>query len=520
MNARKVVLMILDGWGLTEDPQVSAIAQARTPFFDRIWATYPHAALKASEEAVGLPRGQFGNSEVGHMNLGAGRIVWQELPRISQAFELGTIEYQPGYIDLIDYCKDTHRPLHLMGLLSDGGVHSHIGHWFQMLNCLAEEGITNVYLHVFTDGRDTSPTGGVDYLAQLVAYTQQVGVGQVASVVGRYFAMDRDKRWERVKEAYDLLTQGIGTPITDPIKAVREVYASGTTDEFIRPLVVHTSVGQPLATIQPGDAVLNMNFRTDRGRQITQVLTQRSFPEYEMHPISDLYYATMTRYDESYTGVQVLFDKQELTMTLGETLARYNRTQLRIAETEKYPHVTFFFNGGREEPFSGEDRILCPSPKVATYDLKPEMSAYDLRDRLLPLLETQEYDFICLNFANPDMVGHTGVFEAAVKACEVVDSCAESVVNAALEQDYTCLILADHGNADRMRNPDGSPHTAHTTALVPLVLVSNDAPAFELRNGILADVAPTILALMGLPIPPEMSGQLLTAPATVPVSLR
>jgi 2,3-bisphosphoglycerate-independent phosphoglycerate mutase len=353
-----------------------------------------------------------------------------------------------------------------------------------------------------------------------VAYTQQLGVGQVASIVGRYFAMDRDKRWERVKEAYDLLTQGIGTPITDPVKAMRKVYAGGTTDEFIRPLVVQTPEGRPIATIQPGDAVLNMNFRTDRGRQITQVLTQRAFPEYEMQPIPNLYYATLTRYDESYTGVQVLFDKQELTMTLGETLARYNRTQLRIAETEKYPHVTFFFSGGREEPFEGEDRLLCPSPKVATYDLKPEMSAYDLRDQILPILEARDYDFICLNFANPDMVGHTGVFDAAVKACEVVDTCAESVIAAALEQDYTCLILADHGNADRMRNSDGSPHTAHTTALVPFVLVSTDAPAFELRNGILADVAPTILALMGLPIPPEMSGQLLTAPATVPVSLR
>jgi len=500
---KKVILMILDGWGLATNPEVSAINQANTPFIDSLFQNYPHATLEASGEAVGLPEGQMGNSEVGHMNIGAGRVVYQDLVKINKSIREKELGQRAVLTDALDYARNQNKKLHFIGLLSDGGVHSHIEHIKALCSIAAERGLPEFYVHAFTDGRDTDPKGGVGYLENLQQHLNTTG-GKIASVIGRYYAMDRDNRWERVKLAYDLMVHGTGTPAQDVIAAVQASYGANVTDEFIQPIIAVDAAGQPLATIAEGDVVLCFNFRTDRGREITQALTQRDFPEQNMRKL-DLYYVTLTNYDDSFVGVKPIFDKDNLNNTLGEVVADAGRTQIRIAETEKYPHVTFFFSGGRETEFAGERRLLCPSPKVATYDLQPEMSANDIKDAIVPELQNKTADFICLNFANPDMVGHTGVFEAAVKACETVDACAQAVVTAALNSDYACIIIADHGNADMMINPDGTPNTAHTTNLVPVILASNDYQG-SIKSGKLGDLAPTILALMGIAQPVDMTG--------------
>ena len=506
------MLIILDGWGLGPDPAVSAVAQAHTPYFDSLWATRPHSRLEASGEAVGLPDGQMGNSEVGHMNLGAGRVVYQDLVRVNVAIRTGELARNPALTEALAYLRATPTAqLHLLGLVSDGGVHAHLEHVKALCDIAGQAGLRGrTFVHAFTDGRDTDPTSGHGFLLHLQQHLLTTdAAGQIASVVGRYYAMDRDNRWERVKLAYDLLTRGVGAPTRDPLAAVKAQYDAGTTDEFLAPTVVTDAAGQPLATLRPGDVALCFNFRTDRGREITQALTQRPFPEQEMTPVPGLRYLTMTLYDHTFVGVTPLFEKDNLDQTLGQVLSEAGRTQIRIAETEKYPHVTFFFSGGREEPFAGEKRILRASPKVATYDLAPEMSAYALRDALVPELAARTADFVCLNFANPDMVGHTGVFSAAVRACEVVDECLRDVVETARANGYATIVIADHGNADVMLNPDGSPNTAHSTNLVPCVLVDDAAPAARLRDGKLGDIAPTILRLLGLPQPAAMTGEIL-----------
>lgn len=503
---RKVLLMILDGWGIALNKAVSAVDKARTPFMDSLYSQYPNSKLEASGLAVGLPAGQMGNSEVGHMNIGAGRVVYQDLVRINKAIEEKEIDTNKVLLDAFAYAKEKGKKVHFIGLVSDGGVHSHIDHLKGLITIAHKNGVKDLFIHAFTDGRDTDPKSAVTFLKEVQQHLQK-NTGKLASVVGRYYAMDRDKRWERVKLAYDLLVKGAGEKVTDPVKAVEASYTMGVTDEFIKPVVVVDAQGKALATIQEGDVVLCFNFRTDRGRQITQVLTQQSFPEYEMKALA-LYYITLTVYDDTFKDVKTIFEKDNLTNTLGEVLAKQGKKQIRIAETEKYPHVTFFFSGGREEPFPGESRILCPSPKVATYDLKPEMSAHDIKEKITTELEKREADFICLNFANPDMVGHTGVFEAAVKACETVDFCAGKVTEVAVKNDYTIIIIADHGNADCMINEDGTPNTAHTTNLVPCILIDK-AYKGAIKDGKLGDLAPTILTLMGLPIPPEMTGHVL-----------
>ena len=509
MNHQKVLLIIMDGWGITASESVSAIAQANTPFYDQIKTTAPYMLLHASGLPVGLPDGQMGNSEVGHMNIGAGRIVYQDLVRINREIKEELILDNPQFQALVDYCIQNDQPLHLMGLISDGGVHSHLNHLMGLIRILAKKGVKQVFLHGFMDGRDTSPNGGLGYIQQVEACMEEAGVGKVASLIGRYYAMDRDKRWPRIKKAYDLITQGDGQAFESASQAIQSAYDANTTDEFIEPAII-TENGQPVAKLAAGNAVLFFNFRTDRGRQLTHVLTQEDMPAEGMHTLS-LHYTTMTRYDESFEGIHVLYDKAKIVNGLGDYLISQGKKQIRIAETEKYPHVTFFFNGGREAPGEGESYLLCPSPKVATYDLAPEMSAFDICDKLIPEIEKQSADFICLNFANPDMVGHTGVFEAAVQACETVDGCTKAVAEAALENGYIVLITADHGNADIMRNSDGSAHTAHTTALVPLILLDSDQRftfATE-ETGKLGDLAPTILTLMGLSIPEEMTGDIL-----------
>ncbi len=495
--------MILDGWGIATNPEVSAIHKAHTPFVDAIMAQYPCTTLQASGEAVGLPEGQMGNSEVGHMNLGAGRVVYQDLVRINKTIAEHKLAAIPALAGAYSFARENKKDVHLIGLLSDGGVHSHIEHLKALCSVAADYGLQHVYIHAFMDGRDTDPKGGVKYINELEQHLENTR-GTIASVIGRYYAMDRDNRWERVKLAYDLLVHGKGTPSQNLIKSVLDSYNAGVTDEFIQPLVKVNHEHQPVATIKEGDVVICFNFRTDRGREITQALTQQDFPEQNMRKLN-LHYVTMTNYDDTFVGVDSIFDKDNLNNTLGEVIAKAGQRQIRIAETEKYPHVTFFFSGGREVPFEGEKRLLCPSPKVATYDLQPEMSAYDIRDAIVPELQNKTADFICLNFANPDMVGHTGVFEAAVKACEAVDRCAEAVITTALQNGYDTIVIADHGNADFMINPDGTPNTAHTTNLVPCVLVSSDY-AGTLVPGKLGDIAPTILDLMGIQKPIEMSG--------------
>jgi 2,3-bisphosphoglycerate-independent phosphoglycerate mutase len=503
---KKVLLMILDGWGLAQNKKVSAIDHAKTPFISSLYGKYPHSKLEASGLAVGLPLGQMGNSEVGHMNIGAGRVVYQDLVRINKAVEDKELDSNPTLNEAISYAKQNNKNIHLIGLLSDGGVHSHIEHLKGLLTIASNHQVNNIFVHAFTDGRDTDPKGGSAYLKDLLSHMKKT-TGKLASVVGRYYAMDRDKRWERVKLAYDLMVKGVGVASTDAIQAVESSYVANVTDEFIKPIVMIDTSQQPVATIQAGDVVLCFNFRTDRGRQITEALTQQDFPEQGMKKLK-LYYVTLTNYDDSFKDVKVMFDKDNLNNTLGEVLATAGKKQIRIAETEKYPHVTFFFSGGREQAFEGESRLLCPSPKVATYDLKPEMSANDIKDAIIPELKKKEADFICLNFANPDMVGHTGVFEAVVKACETVDACAAAVTQTALENDYTTIIIADHGNADYMINDDGTPNTAHSTNLVPCILVDNDYKG-KMKDGKLGDLAPTILKLIGLSIPKEMTGNIL-----------
>lgn len=502
---RKAVLMILDGWGIAKDKAVSAVDLAHTPFMDGLVGNYPQAQLEASGLAVGLPEGQMGNSEVGHTNLGAGRVVYQDLVKISLAAQDGSLAENPGWLRTVNYCKSENKPLHLMGLVSDGGVHSHAEHLHALLRLAEVAGIDRVFVHAFTDGRDTDPKSGNGFLKDLLEVCAETGA-QLATATGRYFAMDRDNRWERVAKAYNALVNGAGTPCTDVLQALNDSYAAGVTDEFLEPLVCVDDEGKPIGVLQEDDAVLVFNFRTDRGREITQMLSQQAFIEHNTAPLR-LHFATMTRYDASFRNVDVLFDKADLSETLGEVLAQYGKRQLRIAETEKYPHVTFFFSGGREEPFPGEERILCPSPKVATYDLQPEMSAPDLRDALIPVLHAGEVDFVCLNFANPDMVGHTGDLPAAIRAVETVDSCAQAVVAAGLPQNYTFFIIADHGNADCMRNPDGTPNTAHTTQPVPFFAVGPETADMTLTNGVLGDIAPTVLHWLSIPQPASMTGQ-------------
>lgn len=512
MEKSNVVLIIQDGWGVTTDPTVSAIAAGNTPFHDMSMTTRPHTTMEASGLAVGLPEGQMGNSEVGHMNIGAGRTVYQDLVKINLSIESGEIAELDAYKKLIAYCQDNNKPLHLLGLLSDGGVHSSIHHLSGLLELLEKAQLPAVYLHVFTDGRDTSPKGGVNYIRQIEAKMQETNTGKVASVIGRYFSMDRDKRWERVAKSYDLLVHGTGKPAKDAAAAVQDSYDAGVTDEFIEPIVITQENGEPVATLQEGDAILFYNYRTDRGRELTQVLTQEDMPDHGMKTI-DLFYTTLTRYDQSFKGIHVVFEKDNIKNGLGEILANHGQKQIRIAETEKYPHVTFFFNGGREKPMEGERHLMCPSPKVATYDLQPEMSAADLRDKILPEIKARNPNFVCLNFANPDMVGHTGDFDAAVKAVETVDTCTQEVVEAALANDYIVLVTADHGNAEKMKNPDGSPHTAHTTALVPLILYDQkNRYSLIQKTGKLGDLAPTILTMMGIEIPAEMTGDIIVEP--------
>ncbi len=497
----KAILMILDGWGISPDPKVSAIDQAQTPFVDSLYTKYPHATLLTDGMNVGLPEGQMGNSEVGHMNLGAGRIVYQDLAKINLAVKNDTLKDEPALQEAFAYARTNGKPVHFLGLLSDGGVHSHIDHLKGLVKAAANAGVQSSFVHAFTDGRDVDPKSGVGFVRDLLA-SLKGSPTRLASVVGRYYAMDRDKRWERVKEAYDLLVHGTGTASHDAVASLEASYKAGVTDEFIKPIVMTDGQGAPVASLAEDDVVVFFNFRTDRGRELTQALSQVAFHEQNMHPLK-LYYVTLTNYDDTFNGVHVVYDKDNIESTLGEVLASAGKKQIRIAETEKYPHVTFFFNGGRETPFDGEKRILCPSPKVATYDLKPEMSAYEIRDAIVPELQKGEADFVCLNFANPDMVGHTGDMQAAIKACETVDSCARTVITAGLENGYSTIVIADHGNCDTMVNPDGSPNTAHTTNPVPLILVDPDRK--NIRSGVLGDVAPTLLEILGVPQPGLMT---------------
>lgn len=496
-------MIVMDGWGLGPIKSSDAIQHAHTPFVSSLYQKYPHTTLVTCGEAVGLPDGQMGNSEVGHLNLGAGRIVYQELQRINVAIRSGEFAQNETLLQAIQYAKANQKTLHLLGLVSDGGVHSHTSHLKAITRLCQALGLDQVLVHAFTDGRDTDPKSGLGYLQDLQAHLDQ-SVGRIATITGRYYAMDRDKRWERVKLAYDALVNGTGAAANDMLAAVQQSYDNGVTDEFIQP-IVNNQVGN--TRIQPHDVVICFNFRTDRCREITQVLTQTDMPEVGMHKLP-LHYTTMTEYDKTFEGVHVVFNNDDLTNTLGEVLEQQGKTQLRIAETEKYPHVTFFFSGGREKPFEGEKRIMAASPKVATYDLQPEMSAVELTDSLLPAMEADRPDFICLNYANADMVGHTGVWEAVIKAVETVDSCVNRVVTKGLELGYTILLTADHGNADYMINEDGSPNTAHTTNPVPLFVISNDFSG-TVQPGKLGDIAPTILTLMGLPIPKEMTGEVL-----------
>ncbi len=499
-SPKPLLLMILDGWGKSPDPKVSAIEHAKTPFIDSLYMKYPNATLRTDGNHVGLPEGQMGNSEVGHMNLGAGRIVYQDLAKINLAVENDELTKEHVLKNAFDYAKQHHKKVHFLGLVSDGGVHSHINHIKGLVKAANAEGVQS-YIHAFTDGRDVDPESGIDFIRDLEEFLPKHN-SQLASVIGRYYAMDRDKRWERVKLAYDLLVNGIGSKATSAKRAIQDSYDEDITDEFVKPIVMVDEDEKPIATIQEDDVVIFFNFRTDRGRQLTQALSQQDFHEYNMHKIP-LHYVTMTNYDDTYSNVHVIYPKEDLTQTLGEILEKHGKKQIRIAETEKYPHVTFFFNGGREEPFKDEERILCPSPKVATYDLKPEMSAYEIRDSIISELKKEEVDFVCLNFANPDMVGHTGSMEAAIKACEVVDECAKSVISIGLENGYSTILIADHGNCDTMINPDGSPNTAHTTNPVPLILIDNDIDKIE--DGVLGDIAPTILKMMGIPQPELMT---------------
>lgn len=507
---KKAILVILDGWGIPKPGEEwrSAIEKAQVPYFRHLLETYPHSTLEASGRAVGLPVGQMGNSEVGHTNLGAGRIVFQELEKLNVAVEEGLLAKEKTIVDAIQYAKENNKNVHLLGLCSDGGVHSHIYHLKGLIDIFNQEGIPGVYVHGFLDGRDTDPKSGKGFVKEIEEHI--VGKNaKLATLIGRYYAMDRDKRWDRVRLAYDALVKGSGEYYTqDPLATLQACYDNDITDEFIKPIIVTEDDGTAISTIQEGDVAICFNFRTDRGREITEVLTQQDFEEYNMKKLG-LYYITMTNYDSTFQNVKVVYEKDNLQNTLGEVLAKNGKLQIRTAETEKYPHVTFFFSGGREEAFEGETRLLSPSPKdVPTYDLKPEMAAVNLKDNLLPYLKKGEHDFVCLNFANPDMVGHTGDFAAVIKAVETVDACLKEVVETGLENGYTSLVIADHGNAEYMINDDQSVNTAHSTNLVPFIVVDNAYKGTP-KNGKLGDIAPTILKIVGIGQPREMSGDVL-----------
>jgi 2,3-bisphosphoglycerate-independent phosphoglycerate mutase len=506
MEQKRSMLIIMDGWGLGKVKSADAIQQANVPFVTSLYSRFPNTTLVTCGEDVGLPEGQMGNSEVGHLNLGAGRIVYQELQRIHVAIRSGEFARNEAFNAAIDYAKKNKKPLHLIGLVSDGGVHSHINHVKAITEICTEKGLHNVFIHAFTDGRDTDPKSGLQFLTDLKQHLDKT-TGKIASITGRYYAMDRDKRWERIKLAYDAMVNGSGVHTQNPLEEIENSYAANITDEFIKPIITTGIDGTPIALIKDDDAVLCFNFRTDRCREITEVLTQKDMPEFGMKKLS-LNYTTMTEYDKTFKQVGVIFRNDNLTKTLGEVLADHGLKQIRIAETEKYPHVTFFFSGGRETPFEGETRIMKPSPKVATYDLQPEMSAVDLTDAIVPEIKNKSADFICLNYANADMVGHTGDFQAAIKAVETVDRCVERVVTAALESDYVIFLTADHGNADFMINEDGSPNTAHTLNPVPLFVIDNKWRG-TLKTGKLGDIAPTILTMMDIPVPKEMTGNIL-----------
>jgi 2,3-bisphosphoglycerate-independent phosphoglycerate mutase len=501
----KTLLIILDGWGLGKGDGSDAIAAARTPVMHDLMRRWPHSTLTTFGPAVGLPEGQMGNSEVGHLNLGAGRVVYQDLERINRAISDGTLEQNAALRAAFAYCLEHHKPLHLLGLVSDGGVHSAQAHLVALCQAASKAGLEQVWIHAITDGRDTDPKSGLGYLTQLEEAIAQTPA-RIATVVGRYYAMDRDRRWERVKLAYDLYTRGAGRLVSSATEAIAAQYAEGITDEFLLPQVVSDGMAEPRALITPGDAVICFNFRTDRCREITQALTQQAFPEQGMHPMP-LHYVTMTNYDDTFHQVNVMFGKDNLHETLGEVISQHGLTQARVAETEKYPHVTFFFSGGREIPFNGELRRMVHSPKVATYDLQPEMSAEGVTEAVLELLTGETPDFICVNYANPDMVGHTGVYAAIVRAIETVDHCLGRILDAAAKAGYSALVLADHGNADYAVNPDGSPNTAHSLNPVPFVVVDERVGALD--GGCLADVAPTLLQLMGIAQPPAMTGRAL-----------
>jgi 2,3-bisphosphoglycerate-independent phosphoglycerate mutase len=507
MAKKSAILIIMDGWGLGQVDAADAIRHAKTPFVSSLYSRYPNSTLVTCGEAVGLPDGQMGNSEVGHLNIGAGRIVYQELQRINVAIRDGSFSKNPILLRALRKAKTENKKLHLLGLVSDGGVHSHINHLKTIVDCCKSESLSEVYIHAFTDGRDTDPKSGLGLLKNLQDHLDKTGTGKIATVSGRYYAMDRDKRWERVKLAYDALVNCLGVKGQDATEIVANSYADNITDEFIKPSVVLDSSGRPVAAIADGDVVICFNFRTDRCREITEVLTQADFPDQQMKKLS-LDYTTMTQYDHHFKNVHVMFENDDLKMTLGEVVSKNMLTQIRIAETEKYPHVTFFFSGGRENPFEGEKRIMIPSPKVATYDLQPEMSAAGITEAIIPEINRKSANFICLNFANTDMVGHTGVFEAVVKAAETVDHCVERVTTAALVNDYIVFITADHGNADFMINQDGSPNTQHSMNLVPYFILDNQWHG-HVHPGKLADIAPTLLKLMGYEAPPEMTGSLL-----------
>ncbi len=513
MSQKRAILIIMDGWGLGKVASADAIQNANVPFTKSLYAKYPNTTLTTFGELVGLPEGQMGNSEVGHLNLGAGRIVYQELQRINVAIKSGELAANPVLLQTIKTAKENGKPLHLLGLLSDGGVHSHINHLKALINICKDDGLEEVYIHAFTDGRDCDPKSGLSFVEDLQSHMNAIGVGKFATVDGRYYAMDRDKRWERVALAYNALVLGTGATASSAEEAVKQSYEENVTDEFIKPTVIVDEKGEPVARIKDGDHVLCFNFRTDRCREITEVLTQNDYPDFGMKKLR-LDYTTMTVYDHKFVGVKSIFVNEDLTNTLGEVIERNGLKQIRIAETEKYPHVTFFFSGGRETPFEGEVRILKPSPKVATYDLQPEMSANDLTEAILPEIHNKTADFICLNFANTDMVGHTGVFSAAIKAAETVDHCVEQIVTEALKQDYVIFLTADHGNSDYLINEDGSPNTAHSMNPVPLFIIDNNWRG-AIKEGKLGDIAPTILSFMKLPIPENMTGEILVDKAKV-----
>jgi len=507
MKNRKTLLMILDGWGIGDGSAADVISQVPTPELTWFRNNYPNSRLHASGEDVGLPDGQMGNSEVGHLNIGAGRIIYQDLVKINKECKTGEIRNNKVLTDAFSYARDNGKQVHFFGLLSDGGVHSLDRHLYHLCDMTKDYGVSNVFIHGFGDGRDTDPRSGAGYMRNLLEHLKTSN-GRVASFIGRYYAMDRDKRWERIKEAYDLIVNGKGMPVTDIVEAMEKSYREDVTDEFMKPIVVVDNEGNPVGKLKEGDVVIFFNFRNDRAKELTIVLTQKDMPEFGMKTMP-LHYCTMTPYDATFNGLHVIYPKENADNTIGEVISKAGRAQLRIAETEKYAHVTFFFSGGREKVFENEDRILIPSPKVATYDLQPEMSAGGVKDAVIKAIATGKYDFICLNFANGDMVGHTGIYEAIRKAVATVDECAGAVIRAARANGYDVMIIADHGNADKALNEDGSPNTAHSLNPVPCILVSDDYK--RINEGILADVAPTLLTIMGIDIPADMTGKVLVS---------